>query len=184
MPFLNETLVGLNDKDKFNGSHPRDDAQFIVYVTNPVLPLVLASQVRLPPPSLLPRADLVAAFFTGINTPASGNINQPPNVMAAEMLRLNTGIPAKPAALQSNLGFIGGDNAGFPNGRRPGDDVVDIIFRLAMGKLIAMGLYGTPGDARAGNAPLTDGAFTDARVANERFPYLKTPLPGSPNQPR
>jgi hypothetical protein len=81
---------------------------------------------------------------------------------------------------------IAGDNAGFPNGRRPGDDVADIELRAAQGKLISLGLYGTNGSggtvnqAPAGSAAITDGAFVDANVFGNAFPYLNTPIPGSP----
>jgi hypothetical protein len=181
-PLVNEVVIGLKDKDKFNASEPKDDGQFAAYVTNPTFPaLVEILYPTAPAPTLFPRADLVAAFLTGINTTATGNLNQPAHVVPAEMLRLNTAIAPTARDAQSNLGVIGGDNAGFPNGRRPGDDVVDIILRVAMGKLIALGLYGTPDQAPAGNAPLTDGATVNATFFPAAFPYINTPLPGSPN---
>lgn len=186
MPLVNEVVIGLKDKDKFNASKPENDAQFADYVTNPTFPaLVEVLFPSAPAPTLFPRTDLVAAFLTGINTTATGNVNQPANVKASEMLRLNTtvsgGFAPKPKGSQNNLGVIGGDNAGFPNGRRPGDDVVDIILRVAQGKLIALGLYGSAGQAPAGNAPLTDGALVTDANFNAGFPYLVTPLPGSPS---
>jgi hypothetical protein len=88
------------------------------------------------------------------------------------------------AAAQNNLGALGGDNAGFPNGRRPGDDVVDIELRVAMGVLCHAfpGAFGCgPADAPAGNLPFTDGTLQDASQFDSVFPYLRTPLPGSPN---
>ena len=81
-------------------------------------------------PSNLPRKDLVTAFLTGFP-----GVNQLKTVTPSEMLRLNTGIAAKPAAQQSTFGVAGNDLAGFPNGRRPGDDVVDIALRVVMGRL-------------------------------------------------
>jgi Domain of unknown function (DUF4331) len=75
---------------------------------------------------------------------------------------------------------IAGDNAGFPNGRRPGDDVIDIVLRVAMGRLLSLGLFGTPAQAPSGNLDFTDGAFGDASSFDSTFPYLTTPLPGSP----
>ena len=78
------------------------------------------------------------------------------------------------AANQSNLGALGGDTAGFPNGRRPGDDVVDIELRVAMGALLPAA------DAPSGSLPFTDGAVVDASFFDASFPYLKTPIPGSP----
>lgn len=186
MPLVNEVVIGLKDKDKFNASKPENDGQFADYVTNPTFPaLVEVLFPGAPAPTLFPRTDLIAAFLTGINTTATGNVNQPANVKAAEMLRLNTTITGtfapKAKGAQNNLGVIGGDNAGFPNGRRPGDDIVDVILRVAQGKLIALGLYGAPGQAPAGNAALTDGALVTDAMFSAGFPYLTNPLPGSPS---
>jgi len=166
-PLVNEVVIGLPDKDRFNASQPRNDAQFLTYVTYPTLPALLELLFNVPAPTLFPRADLVAAFLTGVD-----GINR--TATAAEMLRLNTSFVARPAAQQSNLGVLGGDTAGFPNGRRPGDDVVDIELRVAMGALLDATV------APAGNLPLTDGAFVDASFFDTAFPYLRTPLPGSP----
>ena len=83
--------------------------------------------------------DLVAAFLTGVK-----GLNQPANVTPSEMLRLNTAIAPTPPAAQNDLGVLGGDLAGFPNGRRPYDDVVDITLRVAEGALCgAIGKCGT-----------------------------------------
>ena len=184
MPLVNELVIGLKDKDKFNASKPENDGQFADYVTNPTFPaLVEILFPGAPAPTLFPRADLVAAFLTGVNTTATGNINQPVGVKASEMLRLNTtvsgGFAPKAKGTQNNLGVIGGDLAGFPNGRRPGDDIVDIVLRVAQGKLINLGLYGTAGQAPAGAAPLTDGALVNDGMFDGVFPYLTTPIPGS-----
>jgi hypothetical protein len=179
-PLVNEVVIGLPDKDRFNASEPINDSQFAQYVTHPTLPELVeilfgAAGVRAP--NRFPRDDLVAAFLTGVS-----GVNQPANVQAAEMLRLNTAIPPTPPATQNRLGMIGGDNAGFPNGRRPGDDVVDIELRVAMGRLITLGLFGTPGQAPSGGINFTDGAFIDASRFANTFPYLTTPLPGSPSE--
>lgn len=171
-PLVNEVVIGLPDKDKFNHSEPADDGQFATYVTNPTLPALIEILYPIAPaPTVFPREDLVAAFLTGVD-----GLNQPPNVVGAEMLRLNTSTPPVAAGLQNNLGVIGGDVAGFPNGRRPGDDVVDIALRVVMGVLL------DPAVAPAGQAPLTDGAYVDDSFFDASFPYLKTPLPGSPNE--
>jgi Domain of unknown function (DUF4331) len=179
-------VIGLKDKDTFNGSEPRDDAQFANYVTNPTLPALIQAlfgSVKPPcspggiaAPTLFPRTDLVAAFLTGVSS-----LNQ--DGSTAELMRLNTSIAAIPAASQNRLGVIGGDNAGFPNGRRPGDDVVDIALRVVMGRLITLGLFGTPSQAPSGSCNFTDGAFLDASHFDTTFPYLRTPIPGSPNGP-
>ena len=170
-PLVNEVVIGLPDKDRFNHSEPVDDAQFALYVTNPTLPALI--ELLFPAavaPTAFPREDLVAGFLTGVD-----GLNQPPNIVAAEMLRLNTAIPAVPAGSQEPLGVLAGDNAGFPNGRRPGDDVVDIALRVVMGVLL------DPAVAPAGQLPLTDGAYVDDSFFDATFPYLVTPLPGSPN---
>jgi hypothetical protein len=176
-PLVNELVIGLKDKDRFNASKPNNDSQFADYVTHPTFPaLIEILYPSAPAPTLFPRTDLVAAFLTGVAT-----VNQPANVVAAEMLRLNTAIAPTLIASQNNLGVIAGDNAGFPNGRRPGDDVVDIALRVVMGKLISLGLFGTPTQAPAGNAALTDGALVNAAMFDASFPFLKSPIPGSPN---
>jgi hypothetical protein len=178
-PLVNELVIGLKDKDTFNASQPQNDSQFAKYVTNPTLPaLIHVLFPSLTAPTLIPRSDLVATFLTGVK-----GLNQPPNVMPAEEMRLNTSIAPTPFASQNRLGVIGGDDAGYPNGRRPGDDVVDISLQVVIGKLIALGLFGTPSQAPSGNAPLTDQAIVDATHFDTTFPYIKAPLPGSPNGP-
>jgi hypothetical protein len=172
-PLVNEVVIGLKDKDQFNASEPKDDAQFADYVTHPTLPALLellfgSAGVRAP--SVFPRTDLVTVFLTGI---PSLNFTS----AVGEMLRLNTSTPAVPAAQQNNLGVIGGDQAGFPNGRRPGDDVVDVALRVVMGKLLSTN------DAPSGQLAFTDGALVDASMFPSVFPYLNSPLPGSPNEP-
>lgn len=169
-PLVNEVVIGLPDKDRFNSSKPADDAQFALYVTNPTLPALIESLFPVEAPTAIPRADLVAAFLTGVE-----GLNQPPNVVPSEMLRLNTEIAATPAGSQEPIGVLAGDLAGFPNGRRPGDDVVDIALRVMMGALL------DPADAPDGQLPYTDGAFVDDSFFDVTFPYLVTPMPGSPN---
>ncbi len=91
MPLVNEVVIGLPDKDRFNSSRPQDDGQFADYVTNPTLPALLEIALNIPgtAPTNFPRTDLVTTFLTGI-----AGVNQPANVVGAEMLRLNTAIPA------------------------------------------------------------------------------------------
>jgi hypothetical protein len=179
-PLVNEVVIGLKDKNKFNASQPKDDAQFADYVTNPTLPALLEALFGsdgVKAPTNFPRTDLVAAFLTGIS-----GLNQPPNVVVSEQLRLNTAIGPTPGASQNRLGVIGGDNAGFPNGRRPGDDVVDIELRVAMGILCTLNIGGcTPADAPAGSLHYTDGAYISSAFFANEFPYLRAPLKGSPN---
>ena len=194
-PLVNELVIGLPDKDRFSASEPRDDGQFATYVTNPTLPALidvlfrgavnatLGTNIANLAPRNIPRTDLVTAFLTGFR-----GVNQQSKVTASEMLRLNTGIAPTSVSQQSTFGVAGGDLAGFPNGRRPGDDVVDIALRVVMGRLchpltiggssVDLGLC-VPADAPIGTAPLTDGAPVTAADFDTRFPYLRTPLPGS-----
>ena len=178
-PLVNELVIGLKDKDKFNASRPVDDAaNFADYVTNPTLPAlleILFGSAGVKAPTNFPRNDLVAAFLTGVD-----GLNKPPGVVPAEMMRLNTSIAPKAMGQQNRLGVIGGDNAGFPNGRRPGDDVVDIELRVAMGILCTLNLGCTPAQAPSGGIHFTDGAYLDDSFFTNAFPYLKTPIPGSP----
>ena len=188
MPLVNEVIIGLGDKDKFNASRPVNDGTFIDYVTNPVLPAVIQGQFpAATAPTKFPRSDLVSAFLTGIS-----GVNQPANPArkASEMLRLDTAIAATAAGAQNPLGPLGVpvDKAGFPNGRRPADDVVDVTLRVAMGALcVQTGPNDTlkvgclPADAPAGGLALTDGVRkTDANY-NAAFPYLTTPIAGNFN---
>ena len=199
-PLVNEVVIGLPDKNLFNASEPKDDGQFATYVTNPTLPALIDALFREPlgapgniAPSNLPRTDLVTAFLTGF-----AGVNQLSQVTASEMLRLNTGIAPTAKEAQVNLGVVAGDLAGFPNGRRPGDDITDIALRVVMGALCypiavdldANGTVGDAGDnlglcrpedAPVGNAALTDGAPQNAGQFDDAFPYLTAPLPGSPS---
>lgn len=183
MPLVNEVVIGLDDKDRFNASKPTGDGAFIDYVTNPTLPALIETLYpSAKAPTNFPRTDLVAAFLTGI-----AGVNQPKNVVPSEMLRLNTSVPAN-YGMQNPLGVAAGDLAGFPNGRRPGDDVVDVSLRVAMGALCVLTGSGDalkvgckPSDAPAGGLPLTDGVRKDATSFKTVFPYLNTPLPGNFN---
>lgn len=197
-PLVNEVVIGLPDKDLFNAAEPSIDAALADYVTNPTLPALIEVLFDVPAPTNLPRGDLVAAFLTGIN-----GLNQPEGVTPSEMMRLNTAIPPTPRAAQSNFGVVGEDLAGFPNGRRPGDDVVDIALRVVMGRLchpvplgaeltgdasiedtdadlVPLGLCPNgAADAPAGLAAFTDGAPLSALDVGNAFPYLNTPIPGA-----
>ncbi len=178
-PLVNELVIGLKDKDKFNASLPANDAQFLTYVTNPTVPTLIGSlfaSAGVKAPTKFPRNDLVAVFLTGL-----AGINQPAGtVTPSEEMRLNTSIPITPYGSQSRLGVIGGDKAGYPNGRRPGDDAVDITLRVAMGRLYSLGLYGQASDAPSGLLDFTDGAYTDDTHYLQAFPYVEPPLSGSP----
>lgn len=205
-PLVNELVIGVKDKNKFNTSKPRNDAQFGPYVTNPTVPVLIQLLFNVPAP-IPPRLDLVQVFLTGVP-----NVNQPPGfapnapvtatmpvAVPAEMMRLNTGIAPTIAAMQSDLGatgcFVNGvltltapacDPAGYPNGRRPIDDAVDITLRAAEGVLLpnhnaAADVVndGALRGAAGSGVPGRGGAATDFKVV---FPYLNDPNPGSPNR--
>ena len=193
MPLVNEVIIGLKDKDKFNASKPSGDGQFADYVTNPTLPALLEIALALPntAPTNFPRTDLVTTFLTGIK-----GVNQPKNVVGSEMLRLNTAIAAVPFAQQNRLGIVGNilaggsDNAGYPNGRRPKDDVVDISLVAVMGGLcmangntdaLGFGAACKPSAVPLGatSFKLHDGVDQAVVPLLSTFPYLFTPIPGS-----
>ncbi|WP_043664252.1 DUF4331 domain-containing protein [Streptomyces xylophagus] len=158
-PLVNEVVNPLKDKDKFNASSPWNDGRFLKNVTHPELPKLLQAIYKIKAPAE-PRTDLVDVYLKGVK-----GLNQPPNVRPAEMLRLNTSI--KPTADPKRLGVLDGDNAGFPNGRRLTDDVVDISLQAVEGELV--GAKNDLGDAVDAN----DQKFGDS------FPYLAEPVAGS-----
>jgi hypothetical protein len=183
-PLVNEVVIGLPDKNLFNAAKPTQDGALAQYVTNPTYPELLERFFGTPAPNNFPRNDLVATFLTGIAT-----LNQQASVTPSEMLRLNTAVNPTPQASQKTLGVVADDLAGFPNGRRPGDDVVDIVLRVAMGRLChpvpiagnptQLGLC-QPSDAPSGLVPFTDAAPNNATRTMNRFPYLNAPLRGAP----
>jgi hypothetical protein len=158
-PLVNEVVIPVKDKDKFNRTRPRDDGQFAKYVTNPELPTLIEAIYKIKAPKT-PRNDLVQAFLTGVP-----GLNQPKKITPSEMLRLNTSIP--PTAQPKRLGVLEGDKAGFPNGRRLTDDVVDIELQVVEGELV-----GSPND-------LGDAVNTNDVAFGKTFPYLALPASGS-----
>jgi len=193
-PLVNELVIGLADKDRFNSSEPKDDGQFAKYVTNPTLPTLVQliyGAANAPAPQYFPRNDLVAAFLTGVTGATQ-------NGSVGEMIRLNTtmALGANPTLCTSptdcsnlsdlgaascldpatatsggalNPARVGCDLAGFPNGRRPGDDVTDIALRVMMGVLLPTSI------APAANVPLTDAISQNHTQFDPVFPYLRTP---------
>ena len=172
MPLVNEVVIPLKDKDKWNRSLPKDDGQFLDYVLEPELPKLIeaiygaATGLEEPDP---PRNDLVSVFLTGVD-----GLNQPAGVTPSEQLRLNMSIPpCEPGscAEYSTLGVIGGDVAGYPNGRRLPDDVIDISLQVIMGELV-----GQAND-------LADGVNANDVDFADSFPYVGLPKPGSDPAP-
>jgi hypothetical protein len=193
MPLVNELVIGMKDKDLFNSSKPSGDGQFLAYVTNPSYPKLLETYLATAgiSPTNIPRNDLVTTFLTGIT-----GLNQLATVTPSEMLRLNTSKPAVAFASQNRLGYVGNalaggqDFAGYPNGRRPKDDVVDITLIAAMGGLcVANGTTDAFGFGAACNpsaVPLGATAFNLNDTVDQAaqpflagFPYLNTPIAGT-----
>lgn len=195
MPLVNEVVIGLDKKNAFNASEPKGDGQFLQFVTYPSLPVLVNVLFPAVPVPETPRTDLVAAFLTGLTLKTSDGAvvfsNQVGSATPSEMLRLNTAVAPVPLTDQNSLGLLACDVAGFPNGRRPFDDVVDIELTVAEGALTPTTgpalqtcavADGTPGVINAG-VVVTDGALPDRDDYLTRFPYLDVPHPGSPTGP-
>lgn len=170
MPLVNEVVVPLGAKDLFNASEPEDDAQFAAGVTDPELARlipVLYPGVTVP---AAPRNDIVSIFLTGID-----GLNKPAKVKPSEMIRVNYDI--KPTVSdpnkQNRLGLLGGDQDGFPNGRRLVDDVVDIELRALAGATPF-----TPDFNKSPNNLLGDGVDASATPFLTTFPYVAPPIQG------
>ena len=207
MPLTNEVVIGIADKDRWNSSEPAKDTQFIDYVTNPTLPVILqaifggASTPIFPGPTVA-RVDLVDIFLKGVpGVNVTGSVG--------EMLRLNTKLPTKGVGAQtggnfakpnllSGLGAAGCfdpatnckpagktqatcytvvpgpacDTGGFPNGRRPGDDVVDIELTAILGYFVPQAAFG--------GTILHDAVLNEESQFDATFPYLRTPYSGDP----
>jgi hypothetical protein len=163
-PLVNEVVIPLADKDRFNRTKPTGDGAFLNYVLFPELPKLFNLLYGIPVPTE-PRNDLVTVFLTGIP-----GINKPANPaqVPCEMLRLNMATP--PTRRPNPLGVIAGDVAGFPNGRRLIDDVVDIAERAAAGGYVL-----TPSFNRAPANRLGDGVDFNDRPFLPYFPYAALP---------
>jgi hypothetical protein len=168
-PLVNEVVIPLSTKDVFNAIEPTSDGAALSFVTHPMLPPLMSALFGVSTPPT-PRNDLVTIFLTGI--PGVNQIGTSPR--ASEMLRLNTAVP--PAVVPHRLGVLGGDLAGFPNGRRVGDDVVDIALQAMAGATPL-----TPEFSRAPNNRLGDGIDSNDRDYMRAFPFLTTPNSGRDN---
>jgi hypothetical protein len=158
---INELIIGTGSKDRFSMDDPKNDGQFAAFFLDPLLAHLFNSVLGLPIPAaprldLLPLVQYMAPICPGCGPSDGGPI--------ADLLRLNTGIPPTPVGQQKRLGFLVGDNAGFPNGRRPVDDVVDIAARAVAGILVDQVKYG----ARIG-----DGVNINENGYGTTFPYVK-----------
>lgn len=173
-PLVNEVVIPLNLKDAFNSLYPKNDAIAAPFVLDPQLAKLLQAVfgINIPP---APRNDLVSIFATGIPVNAVTGPNYTTFLsdgVPHEMLRLNVAIA--PSSNPNRLGLLGGDVAGFPNGRRVNDDVTDIALRAVAG-----GTPFTPATNVAPNNTLGDGVDHNDVPFLTRFPYLGTPQTGN-----
>lgn len=175
MPLVNEVVIPLAFKDIFNASEPSGDfplfqsnETFRNRVLDPELAKLMNALYGLSVPPA-PRNDLVNVFLKGLP-----GANQPPNVVPADMLRLNVAVPV--TASPNRLGAIANDLGGFPNGRRLGDDVVDIALRVVAGVLV-------DGFNKEPNNALTDGVNSNEKPFLSTFPYVALPHQGFDSRP-
>lgn len=161
-PLINELLVGTGFKDRFSMDKPSKDSQFANFFLDPALARVInaafAGAVSIPAP---PRTDLLPLVSYAPPIAAPGTPAGP----VADLLRLNTGIAPTPPGSANRLGLLGGDPAGYPNGRRVYDDVTDISLRAVVGVL-------NPAFNIAPNNQLGDGVNVNDATYRTEFPYL------------
>jgi hypothetical protein len=182
-PLFNEVIVPMSRKDEWNRTDPIDDRDFAEYVLKPELAGLLPALYPGVFPKLAaykkPRADLAAILLTGISAGIVANFQNLTGAIQADMLRLNMAI--RPTDNPSPLGLIGGDAAGFPNGRRLADDVIAIELRAVAGATIPLVDASFHPDAAA--AQLTDGTTNTNSPFLKKFPYLGTPAGGYQSTP-
>jgi hypothetical protein len=189
-PLINEVVIGLGQKDLWNGSEPEDDAQFVARYTDPeVTVLENALYPVLDNAPETGRGDLVAILLTGVPTL---NFTGP---VKADLIRLNTSIaPTGPVGTGNRLGLLAGEFAGFPNGRRLEDDVTDIelrAFACGYGPIVGPIIEGfgfckrsdevAPNANRTPNNQLGDGVDTNDKAFMTTFPYVASPHQGYEN---
>jgi hypothetical protein len=177
-PLFNEVLVPMYKKDYWNTQKPHDDAQFAAGVTKPelagLLPVLYPGAFPHLAAYTKPRADLAAIILTGIPKGIISGFQNNTGPVMADMLRLNLAVP--PTNNQNDLGLVGGDAAGFPNGRRVSDNVVAIELRAIAGKLIPLVDPSYTPDAVVDS--VTDGTSNTNPTLTSTFPYLGTPASG------
>jgi hypothetical protein len=160
-PLINELIIGTGYKDKWSMSDPVDDAQFASFDLDPTLARVFNAVygINIPTP---PRTDLLPLVTYAPPIAAPGTPAGP----VADLLRLNTGVPPTPMSSRKRLGLLAGDGAGFPNGRRLTDDVVDIAARVVAGGVLI------PQFDVAPNNLIGDGVAATDVPPQETFPYV------------
>jgi hypothetical protein len=164
-PLVNEVIIPTVKKDLWNRRMPSGDKSFLRFYRTPILAKVMNQLYKLGVPETN-RKDLVAVLLTGVNQPKL-NYTGP---TLADMLRINLSIPVTPSSEFSRLGVLGMDLQGWPNGRRLGDDVVDIAERAVAGALVGK------------NVPLGDGVDFPDKPRLGVFPYEADPGQGFANE--
>jgi len=182
-PLVNEVLIPLSMKDLWNQTPPSNDGQFARYYQTPELQKLLPVLYPNVFPNLAgvnqPRADLMAILLTGIPAGVVQGFQNFTGPTQADMLRLNMAVP--PAGKPNPVGLVGGDAAGFPNGRRLVDDVVSIELRAIAGVTLPLVESSYKPDAAAGQ--LTDGTMpSPTSPFLNSFPYVGTPYEGYSHQ--
>jgi hypothetical protein len=150
-PLVNEAIIGTKDKDRWNSLYPQQEQRFLDYYVNPRLDTALEAVFGAPASPLLDLRDVLLTYTPGSYSRLS------------ELLRLNLSVAPTPLASQNPLTVLAGDNAGWPNGRRPIDDVTDVAIRVVGGTNYLSASDGV----QANDLPLTD-----------TFPFLATPWDG------
>jgi hypothetical protein len=177
-PLINEVIIPMGKKDFWNITDPAQDAQFLSYVQNPELAGLLPVLYPKVFPNLAaykkPRADLAAILMTGIPSGIVSGFQNYTGKIPADYLRLNVAIP--PAKTPNVLGVVGGDLAGFPNGRRVMDDVFTIELRAIAGVTIPLVDKSFTPDGAASKVSDNLTPAADRYIAS--FPYLGVPLDG------
>jgi len=162
-PLINELVIGIGSKDRFSMDQPKNDGQFANFFLDPpivhIVEALYGGVLKVP---AAPRTDLLPLVTYAPPIAAPGTPAGP----VADMLRLNTGVAATPLANATRLGLIGGDPAGYPNGRRLYDDVVDITLRVAVGGVLIPAFNQFP------NNRLGDGVNVNDVPYRTQFPYL------------
>ena len=182
-PLFNEVIVPMAEKDAWNSSQPANDAKYTKYVNKPELAGLLPVLYPGVFPNLAaytkPRADLNAILMTGIPEGVVPGFQNYTGPVQSDMLRLNVAIP--PSETENSLGLVAGDPAGFPNGRRIGDDVVTIEIRAVAGLTIPLV---DPSFTPDGAASAVEDGTTDTNAPLlSQFPFLGLPGGGYQTDP-
>jgi hypothetical protein len=182
VPLINEVIIPLGKKDFWNTSEPKDDSQFAQFYSDPEPARLIPALYPVVSVPKAPRADIVAALLTGFSLKPLGLPFTNATTVQADLLRLNVAVPPN-TTNPSRLGILARqpldnstpapDLAGFPNGRRVFDDVIDIEIQALAGATPFTQDFNKPP-----NSLLGDGVDTADKPYLTKFPYLATPQQG------